>query len=134
MLNRLIDRFRKKTEPPPLRGPTFGQIEPARSPRLLIPSLVAIGASLGAYLAWPEQKPRVAPAAAGAPLVPGRTAAIAPEMPAAQILDRREEIATRPHVAATPALPKKKKIYTGPRGGRYHFSASGKKVYERKRR
>ena len=25
-------------------------------------------------------------------------------------------------------------IYTGPRGGRYHYSASGKKVYERKRR
>ena len=24
-------------------------------------------------------------------------------------------------------------IYTGPRGGRYHYSASGKKVYERKR-
>ncbi|MFA6054051.1 MAG: hypothetical protein WC769_01625 [Thermodesulfovibrionales bacterium] len=26
-----------------------------------------------------------------------------------------------------------KTIYTGPRGGRYHYSSSGKKVYERKR-
>jgi hypothetical protein len=26
-----------------------------------------------------------------------------------------------------------KTIYTGPRGGRYHYSASGKKVYEKKR-
>lgn len=25
-------------------------------------------------------------------------------------------------------------IYVGPRGGRYHYSASGKKVYERKRK
>ena len=27
-----------------------------------------------------------------------------------------------------------KTIHTGPRGGRYHYSSSGKKVYERKRR
>jgi hypothetical protein len=27
-----------------------------------------------------------------------------------------------------------KTIYEGPRGGHYHYSASGKKVYERKRR
>ena len=29
--------------------------------------------------------------------------------------------------------PTGKKIYVGPRGGRYHYSASGKKVYERKK-
>ncbi len=27
-----------------------------------------------------------------------------------------------------------KKIYVGPRGGRYHYSKSGRKVYERKRK
>jgi len=27
-----------------------------------------------------------------------------------------------------------KKIYVGPRGGRYHYSKNGKKVYEKKRR
>jgi len=27
-----------------------------------------------------------------------------------------------------------KNIYVGPRGGRYHYSKSGKKVYEKKRR
>jgi hypothetical protein len=29
--------------------------------------------------------------------------------------------------------PSGKTIYTGPRGGRYHYSSSGKKVYERRR-
>jgi hypothetical protein len=35
----------------------------------------------------------------------------------------------------TPAgtTPSGKTIYVGPRGGRYHYSASGKKVYERRR-
>jgi hypothetical protein len=132
MLAGLLSRFRKKAEPLSLRGPTFEQIEPARPPRLLIPSLVAIGAALGAYLAWPEQKPQVAPAA-GASLIPGRTATIAPEMPAAQIPAQREQTATQPESAAAPTLSKKKSIHIGPRGGRYHFSASGKKVYERKR-
>lgn len=30
--------------------------------------------------------------------------------------------------------PTGKRIYTGPRGGRYHYSASGKKVYERRKK
>lgn len=36
--------------------------------------------------------------------------------------------------AAGETTPTGKTIYTGPRGGRYHYSKSGKKVYERKRR
>jgi micrococcal nuclease len=35
--------------------------------------------------------------------------------------------------AASDPTPVGKTIFTGPRGGRYHYSASGKKVYERKK-
>ena len=34
----------------------------------------------------------------------------------------------------TSTTPTGKTIYTGPRGGQYHYSKSGKKVYERKRK
>jgi hypothetical protein len=36
--------------------------------------------------------------------------------------------------SAVGATPTGKTIYVGPRGGLYHYSESGKKVYERRRR
>src|SRR5260221_593047 len=128
MLARLLSRSRKKPAPP-IPVPTFQQIEPRR-PRLLIP-LIAIAFALGAYLAWPEYPPPPsAPPIVATPVIvplpapiPASSPATAPEPPAipdepaTKIIDKRKE----------------KTIYIGPRGGRYHYSASGKKVYERRK-
>ena len=58
--------------------------------------------------------------------------------PAAEAPPSKEKAAAPPPSnAGTPTGEKTatgKDIYAGPRGGKYHYSASGKKVYERKKK
>src|SRR5438034_6295723 len=118
MLKLLTFRFRKKPQPLPV--PKFQQIEPRR-PRFVAPLRVTGGALLLGYTACPDRP---------------KTIGISPSLPQQTL-----ELPAAPAPPAVPKMPppriidtrKRKRIYIGPRGGRYHYSASGKKVYERKK-
>src|SRR5258708_386261 len=122
MFPRFLSRFLKRSTPH--RVPSLQQIEPRR-PRLLIPALIAISAAIAGYLAWPDQNPTPppiissTPAPVANPLIPLPTPAEPQqaEVKPPIISDRRQA----------------KTIHIGPRGGRYHYSASGKKVYEHRK-
>ena len=122
MLNRLIARFRKKPELPAIRVPTFEQFQTRRPPRLLVASILAMGGIIASYLACPTTRQRIESVPVQSipkpPLpVPKNEALAIPDEESAQIVDTR----------------KRKTIYIGPRGGRYHYSANGGKVYEKKK-
>ncbi|NOU18521.1 MAG: hypothetical protein HOO91_13270 [Bacteroidales bacterium] len=48
--------------------------------------------------------------------------------------NNKQQQATTQQQTSTETTSKGQPIYTGPRGGKYHYSKSGKKVYERKKK
>lgn len=64
-----------------------------------------------------------------APSIAGPMRAAAPVAPETILV---QGPAPAPRIIEVPQHQTTKKVYTGPRGGRYHYSASGSKVYERK--
>lgn len=62
------------------------------------------------------------------------TSSLLPSAPSIEAKSKAAKRNARPPTVAGSSRFAKGPIYTGPRGGRYHYSASGKKVYERKRR
>lgn len=80
------------------------------------------------------------PAASMAP-TPAKTEAVKPAVASNALVSAPAKAATAPTTSVSPegkdtgtTTAAGKEIYEGPRGGQYHYSASGKKVYERKKK
>ena len=83
---------------------------------------------------WVEMKEKPAPGAKSKSGPPPVTSS--PAKPDATPKAETPPVAATPAHTGTPSGEKTatgKDIYVGPRGGHYHYSASGRKVYERKK-
>jgi hypothetical protein len=102
-------------------APVLGQIEPA-----------AVTSDQTSAAAVAQE---AVPAAQAGPDTNGSTTSVDAAKSTAS--PRGAASSVRPRPTGTPSVdltPSGQTIYTGPRGGRYHYSASGRKVYERHRR
>jgi hypothetical protein len=83
----------------------------------------------------PAVAQETSPAADAQPGTIGSSAAV--DQVSATVPPRSPQDSPTPRITGTPSgdtTATGKTIYVGPRGGLYHYSASGRKVYERHRR